>query len=145
MQTSTIIFGSDHAGVDLKSALIDQLKADYKVIDVGPSQKASCDYPVYAKKLCLKVLELQSPGILICGSGIGMSMAANRIRGVRAALCLNEYMAAMSRMHNDANVLCLGQRIVGVGLAKSIVQAFLAAGFEGGRHQKRVDLIEEVV
>lgn len=138
-----VIFGSDHAGIDLKRVLMDHLEADFKVIDVGPAQKASCDYPVYARKLCHKVLELQSLGILICGSGIGMCMAANRIRGIRAALCMNEYMARMARMHNDANVLCLGERIVGIDLAKSITQAFLAASFEGGRHQKRIDLIED--
>jgi ribose 5-phosphate isomerase B len=144
MHMKDVIFGSDHAGINLKRALMDDLEADFKVIDVGPDQKTSCDYPVYARKLCHKVLEMQSPGILICGSGIGMCMAANRIRGIRAALCMNEYMARMARMHNNANVLCLGERIVGIDLAKSIMQAFLGALFEGGRHQKRVDLIDEI-
>jgi ribose 5-phosphate isomerase B len=143
MHMNTVIFGSDHAGINLKRVLMDDLDADFRIIDVGPAQKTSCDYPVYARKLCHKVLELQSTGILICGSGIGMCMASNRIRGIRAALCMNEYMARMSRMHNDANVLCLGERIVGTELAKSIMQAFLGASFEGGRHQKRIDLIEE--
>jgi len=143
MQTGTIVFGSDHAGIYLKEFLISHLGGDNKIVDVGTSQKASCDYPVYARKLCSKVLELQGQGILICGSGIGMSMAANRIRGIRAALCLNEYMARMSRMHNNANVLCLGERIVGVDLAGSIMQAFLSASFEGGRHQQRIELMEE--
>ncbi len=145
MQIKNVVFGSDHAGINLKNVLMNHLDASYKTVDVGPVQKASCDYPVYAKMLCQKVLELQSPGILICGSGIGMSISANRIRGIRAALCLNEYMARMSRMHNNANVLCLGERIVGIDLAKSIMESFLAASFEGGRHQKRIDLIEDCV
>lgn len=144
MQNTNIVFGSDHAGLNLKKFLMDRLGHNYSIIDVGASEPSSCDYPVYAHKLCSKVLELQVPGILICGSGIGMSMTANRIKGIRAALCLNEYMARMSRMHNDANVLCLGERIVGIDLAGSIVDAFLSASFEGGRHQKRIDLIEEV-
>ncbi len=145
MQTHTVVFGSDHAGLNLKKFLMDRLGDDNKIIDFGPVQKASCDYPVYAKELCKKVLELQCPGILICGSGIGMSITANRMRGIRAALCLNEYMARMSRLHNDANVLCLGERIVGLDLAGSIMEAFLSSPFEGGRHQKRIDLIEEAV
>ncbi len=138
-----IIFGSDHAGMDLKRFLMDQVENDYKLIDVGPARKESCDYPVYARALCRKVLDLQCPGVLICGSGIGMSITANRIKGIRAALCLNEYMARMSRMHNNANVLCLGERIVGVDLAESILRVFLGTAFEGGRHQKRIELIEE--
>lgn len=144
MQSTNIVFGSDHAGLNLKKFLMERLDEKYKIIDVGPGDAASCDYPVYAYRLCNKVLEMQSPGILICGSGIGMSMTANRVKGIRAALCLNEYMARMSRMHNDANVLCLGERIVGIDLAGSIVDAFLSSSFEGGRHQKRIDLIEEV-
>lgn len=143
MNTENIVFGSDHAGMDLKRFLMDQVESDYKLVDVGPARKTSCDYPVYAKALCQKVLELKCPGVLICGSGIGMSITANRIKGIRAALCLNEYMARMSRMHNNANVLCLGERIVGVDLAGSILQAFLGASFEGGRHQKRIEMIEQ--
>ncbi len=145
MLNKTVIFGSDHAGIDMKNVLMDHL-ADTgfgNIIDVGTAHKASCDYPVYAKKLCRKVREHQSPGILVCGSGIGMSMAANRIKGIRAALCMNEYMARMSRMHNNANVLCLGSRILGTDLAKGIVDVFLSASFEGGRHQARIDLIED--
>ena len=143
MQIKRIIFGSDHAGLELKKYLMDEAGTDFETVDVGAFEKKSCDYPVYAKKLCSKVLELDSPGILICGSGIGMSMTANRIRGIRAALCMNEYMARMSRMHNDANVLCLGERNVGIELAASIMRAFLSATFEGGRHQKRIDMIED--
>ncbi|WP_028574235.1 ribose 5-phosphate isomerase B [Desulfonatronovibrio hydrogenovorans] len=140
-----IVFGSDHAGMNLKETLMDHLGHGYDIMDVGPSEKTSCDYPVYAKKLCTKVLELGCPGILICGSGIGMSIAANRIPGIRAALCSNEYMARMSRMHNNANVLCLGERIIGVDLARSIMDAFLCSSFEGGRHLQRIELMENMV
>lgn len=144
LEQKVVVFGSDHAGIELKKFLIDRLGSGYKIIDVGPAEKTSCDYPVYARELCSKVLELDCLGVLICGSGIGMSVTANRIRGIRAALCLNEYMARMSRLHNDANVLCLGERIVGVDLAGSIMDAFLAESFEGGRHQRRVDLIDQL-
>ena len=145
MQPPEIVFGSDHAGLNLKKELMDHLAGRLRAWDVGPLQKVSCDYPVYARKLCQKVLEQGIPGVLICGSGIGMSITANRIPGIRAALCLNEYMARMSRKHNDANVLCLGERIVGVDLAKSIMESFLGESFEGGRHQARIDLIESSV
>ncbi len=138
-----IIIGSDHAGFELKEYLSDLLKnKGYLVEDIGCYSTDSCDYPLFAKKLCEKVLENKTLGILICGSGIGMSMAANRIKGIRAALCLNEYMARMSRRHNNANVLCLGSRIIGQDLAQSITIAFLDQEFEGGRHKRRIDLIE---
>ena len=138
-----IIIGSDHAGFELKGYLSELLKnKGYFVEDIGCYSTDSCDYPLFAKKLCEKVLDNNTLGILICGSGIGMSMAANRIKGIRAALCLNEYMAKMSRRHNNANVLCLGARIVGQDLAQSITIAFLDEEFEGGRHKRRIDLIE---
>ncbi len=140
----TVIFGSDHAGLWLKRTMMDRLGEDRQKIDVGTEDGSSCDYPVYAGKLCEKVLELDSVGVLICGSGIGMSMTANRFRGIRAALCCNEYMARMARMHNNANVLCMGERIIGVDLAGSIMEVFLKTGFEGGRHLKRLDIIEEI-
>jgi ribose 5-phosphate isomerase B len=142
MSTDPIIFGSDHAGFGLKKELMAYLQPEYEIIDVGVGDTTSCDYPVYAHKLCKEVLSRQTSGILICGSGIGMSITANRHPGIRAALCLNEYMARMARMHNDANVLCLGDRIIGVELAKSIVDAFLETNFEGGRHLRRIELIE---
>ena len=142
MSTGPIIFGSDHAGLGLKKELMAYLQPGYEIIDVGTKDTTSCDYPVYAHKLCQEVLSKQTLGILICGSGIGMSITANRHPGIRAALCLNEYMARMARMHNDANVLCLGDRIIGVELAKSIVDAFLETNFEGGRHLRRIELIE---
>lgn len=144
MTSKPIIFGSDHAGLGLKKELIAYLSPKYELIDVGTKDENSCDYPVYARKLCQEVLDRQTLGILICGSGIGMSITANRFQGIRAALCLNEYMARMARMHNDANVLCLGDRIIGVELAKSIVDVFLEASFEGGRHLRRIQLIDSL-
>lgn len=140
----TLFIGSDHAGFALKAVLIPQLvTAGHAVTDLGPSDAQSVDYPQYAKLVCDKVLNNPaSLGILICGTGLGMSMSANRMPGIRAAVCLNEYLARMARMHNDANVLCLGERVVGQGLAAAIVDVFLSTSFEGGRHQRRVDLIE---
>lgn len=141
---SRIFIGSDHAGVALKAALVPFLtEAGHTVTDLGPQDTASVDYPDYAKAVCHKVLDNPgSLGILICGTGLGMSMAANRMPGIRAAVCVNEFLARMARMHNNANVLCLGERVVGQGLAASIVEVFLATGFEGGRHQRRIDGIE---
>ncbi len=140
----TVFLGSDHAGLELKTVVVAHLAAaGHTVVDLGPSEAKSVDYPDFAKAVCAKVLETPgSCGILICGTGIGMSMAANRIPGIRAALCVNEYLARMTRLHNDANVLCLGERVIGQGLAASIVDAFMDTAFEGGRHQRRVDLIE---
>lgn len=138
----TIVFGSDHAGLGLKNILMEHLAGRFNCSDVGTYSLESCDYPNIAGKLATEVLGLKATGILICGSGIGMSITANRFEGIRAALCANEYMARMSRMHNDANVLCMGERIIGVDLAKAITDAFLDAEFEAGRHQRRVDLID---
>lgn len=142
--SKTVFLGSDHAGLELKTVVAAHLAAaGHTVVDLGPSEAKSVDYPDFAKAVCAKVLETTgSFGILICGTGIGMSMAANRIPGIRAALCVNEYLARMTRLHNDANVLCLGERVIGQGLAASIVDAFMDTAFEGGRHQRRVDLIE---
>uniref|UniRef100_I2Q0A5 Ribose 5-phosphate isomerase B n=1 Tax=Desulfovibrio sp. U5L TaxID=596152 RepID=I2Q0A5_9BACT len=142
--SQTVFIGSDHAGLTLKSAIIAHMaQAGHDVNDLGPATADSVDYPNFAMAVCIKVQATPgSAGILVCGTGIGMSMAANRIPGIRAALCLNEYLARMTRLHNDANVLCLGERVVGEGLALSIVDVFLATAFEGGRHQRRIDLIE---
>jgi ribose 5-phosphate isomerase B len=138
----TIVFGSDHAGFGLKNILMEHLGQNFNIVDVGTHTLESCDYPEIAGKLAGEVLDKNALGILICGSGIGVSITANRFSGIRAALCANEYMARMSRMHNDANVLCMGERIIGVDLAKAITDAFLNTPFEGGRHQRRVDLID---
>lgn len=133
---------SDHAGHALKDLLARELpRLGFSVTDHGTDSGESCDYPVFAHKLCDAVLAENGRGILVCGSGIGMSMAANRHDGIRAALCTTELHARLSRLHNDANVLCLGARITGDELALAIVAAFLETGFEGGRHQRRIDQI----
>ena len=112
-------------------------------MDFGCYSSESVDYPDFAHKLCKEVLkDKNSKGILICGTGLGMSMAANKFDGIRAALCHNEYSASMAREHNDANVLCMGARVVGFGVAESIVEAWLNSSFEGGRHQQRVNKLE---
>lgn len=140
----TIHIGSDHAGFELKNFLASQLAPlGYEVKDHGCDSAASCDYPHIAHPLCKAVLTDNSMGILICGTGLGMSMAANRHPGIRAALCTHEIMARMARLHNNANVLCLGARITGPDLARAIVVAFLDSSFEGGRHERRVRQIEE--
>ena len=139
-----IILGSDHGGFELKPAIIKHIKdLGFEVDDVGCSSIDSCDYPVYGNKVARKVAEGQGLGILLCGTGIGMSIVANRHPGIRAALCHNEYTAKMSRMHNNANVLILGARVLGVGLALDILDIWLNTDFEGGRHQKRLDIIDE--
>ena len=142
--SKTVFIGSDHAGLELKASLVAHLRAaGHNVTDLGPTEAKSVDYPDFAKAVCASLLATPgSAGILVCGTGIGMSMAANRIPGIRAALCLNEYLARMTRLHNDANVLCLGERVIGQGLAASIADVFLDTAFEGGRHQRRVDMIE---
>jgi ribose 5-phosphate isomerase B len=138
-----IVIGCDHTGVALKKALLDSVLTDHEVIDVGTNSTDSVDYPDIARHAITAIREGRAThGILICGTGIGMSMVAGRARGIRAAVCTNEYLAEMSRRHNDANVLCLGARVVGVGLAESIVRVWLRATFEGGRHARRVDKIE---
>lgn len=137
---------TDHAGIDMKNFTVELLKSKgHEVIDLGPFDKERVDYPDYAVKVCESVLaDAGSFGVLICGSGIGMSMAANRHKGIRAALCHDAYTAQMARAHNDANVLCFGERIVGQGVAESIVDAWIAGTFEGGRHCGRVEKIEAI-
>lgn len=141
-----IAVGSDHAGYDLKLMVLDYLgMRGYNIVDVGCKSSASCDYPKFAHDLCGLILKKEVHlGILVCGTGIGMSMAANRYNGIRAALCANEYQARMSRAHNNSNVLCLGSRVIGSELALSIVAAWLDANFDGDRHLRRVNLIDEL-
>lgn len=134
---------SDHAGFSLKNVLAKNLGEDLEIIDVGAYSEESCDYPVYAKKLCEAVSKEKGLGILVCGTGIGMSIIANRHAGIRAALCTSELQASLGRRHNNANVLCLGARITGEELALAIARAFLAGEFEGGRHQRRLDMIDK--
>lgn len=137
---------TDHAGIDMKDFTVELLRSKgHDVVDLGPFDKTRVDYPDYAVKVCESVLsDLGSQGILICGSGIGMSMAANRFHGIRAALCHDAYTATVARGHNDANVLCFGERIVGQGVAESILDAWIAGTFEGGRHCGRVEKIEAI-
>ena len=137
---------TDHAGLDLKDYTVALLKQKgHEVVDLGPYDKERVDYPDYAIKVCEAVLaDKEAQGILICGSGIGMSMAANRHHGIRAALCHDAYTAMVARGHNDANVLCFGERIVGKGVAESILDAWIAGSFEGGRHEGRVAKIEAI-
>ena len=139
-----IVLASDHAAIGLKAELVSLLEAKgEEVHDLGPFHEASVDYPDFAHRLVIEVLDGRAErGILICGTGIGMSMAANRHPGIRAALCHDAYTAEMARAHNDANVLCLGARVLGGGVAAQIVEVFLDTGFEGGRHRHRVAKIE---
>ena len=135
---------TDHAGIDLKNYTVKLLQEKgHEVVDLGPFTSDRVDYPDYAHKLCEEVLNNQKTnGILICGSGIGMSMTANRHEGIRAALCHDAYTATVARKHNDANVLCFGERIVGHGVCESILDAWIVGGFDGGRHINRVTKIE---
>lgn len=139
-----LAIASDHAGFELKAELKDFLvKGGHAVEDFGCHETGSCDYPDYAQKLCEVVLaNLCERGILICGTGLGMSYAANRYSGIRAALCMNTYMAEMSRAHNDSNVLVLGARIITGAAAREILTVWLKTPFEGGRHLRRIQKIE---
>ncbi|MBE6530162.1 MAG: ribose 5-phosphate isomerase B [Ruminococcaceae bacterium] len=141
-----ITIGSDHAGYALKMKIIPHLKElGWDVIDVGTDSEASCDYPVFADAVCKSIQNGTTKlGILICGTGIGMSMAANKHRGIRAAACSDVFSARLTRAHNDANVLCFGERVVGYGVACDLVDAFLSTEFEGGKHQRRVDLFMQL-
>ncbi len=137
-----IIIASDHGGFNLKNEIIRHLKSNgYDIDDRGCYDTASCDYPIYAKAVANEVSETGIKGILICGTGIGMSIAANKVKNIRASVCSDTYSAKMTRKHNDSNILCLGARVVGEGLAMDIVDTWLNTEFEGGRHQKRIDMI----
>ena len=145
MDISTIYCGSDHAGLNLKKVCMQYIKSQGWVCqDLGTNSPASCDYPVYAAKVCREVRESRQLGLLICGTGLGMSMTANRFSSIRAALCTNEYTARMSRKHNNANILCLGARAIGEDLALSILDVFMRTVYDQGRHQKRVELMDTV-
>ena len=142
MLGKNIFIANDHAGVALKETIIKHLATlGFKCTDLGTHTSESCDYPTFAHALCEQVLATGSKGILICGTGIGMSMAANRHTGIRAALCTHEFHAKATRAHNDANVLCLGERVTAPGLACILAELFLTTPFEGGRHQTRIDKI----
>ena len=138
-----IAIGSDHGGFSVKEIAKPHLeKLGYEVIDFGTNTPDSCHYPIYAEKVARAVAAGEvDRGILICGTGIGMSIAANKIPGIRAAAVSDCFTAKATRQHNDSNILCLGERTVGPGLALMLMETFLATEFEGGRHQTRVDMI----
>ena len=146
MKQNKITIGCDHAGYELKKKVIDHLRErGIEVIDVGTHSTDSCDYPAIAHAVCKNIQDgVTELGILVCGTGIGMSMAANKHRGIRAAACSDTFSARLTRVHNDANVLCFGERVVGMGLALDLVDNFIDAEFEGGKHQRRVDMITAI-
>ena len=139
-----LFIASDHAAFNEKNALVDYLKNKFEIIDLGPFTSESTNYPEWVKKLVLKVREEKTMGILLCGSGIGVSMAANRYQDIRAALCRDEDDARMSRLHNNANVLCLSGRKTPQELINSMSNVFLTSPFEGGRHQTRIELFNNL-
>ncbi len=145
MDKIKIAIGSDHGGFEYKASIIKALQVKgYDIVDMGTYSPESCDYPIIAKKVARAVAKGDfEKGILVCGTGIGMSMAANKVKGIRAAVCGDTFSARATRAHNNANILCLGQRVVGEGLALDIVDIWLTTKFEGGRHERRVNMIEE--
>ncbi len=140
-----IAIGCDHVGFELKGKVIEHLKEKgIEVVDFGTNSTERTDYPIYGKAVGEAVASGEcDKGILICGTGVGISLAANKVKGIRAALCTDAYTAKYTRLHNDANVLCMGGRVTGAGVAEEMVDVFLSTDFEGGRHRRRVDLIEE--
>lgn len=141
-----IALGSDHGGYELKEQIAAYLKErGIPCKDFGTHSADSCDYPDMAQAPCEAVVRGECErAILVCGTGIGISMAANKIKGIRAAVCSDYFSAKYTRLHNDANVLCLGGRVVGAGLACELVEVFLSTPFEGGRHQTRIDKLMEL-
>ena len=141
-----IAIGCDHGGYELKLAVKKHLEEKgYEVVDYGCHSTEPVDYPVYGEKVGRAVAGGECElGVLICGTGIGISLAANRVKGVRAAVCSEPYSAEMTRRHNNANIIAFGARVVGEGTAMTIVDAFLGAKFEGGRHARRVDMLEAI-
>jgi ribose 5-phosphate isomerase B len=140
-----IALGSDHGGYELKEIIKEHLlKKGHQILDCGTDSAQSVDYPAYGFKVGETIINKQADlGIVVCGTGIGISIAANKVRGIRAALCTNSYMAKMAREHNNANILALGARVIGRGLALDIVDIFISTPFSGWRHTRRVDQIKE--
>lgn len=141
-----VFIGCDHAAVDMKNEIVEYVKElGFEAHDEGPFTSDRVDYPEYAKKVALAVKENEgSLGILICGTGIGMSLAANKVKGIRAAAVSEVYSAKLTRQHNNSHIVCMGARVIGVETAKMIVEAFLTTEFEGDRHQRRIDMITEI-
>lgn len=142
-----VVLSSDHAAIGLRQAIATEIAAHgWEVVDIGPTTTESTDYPLHGQAAAAKVAAGECQfGIIVCGTGQGIMMAANKVPGIRCGVCLDTFSAKMIRAHNDANMLALGARVVGEGLALDIVNAFLATDFEGGRHARRVDLIEPQV
>lgn len=142
MNSKKIAIASDHAGFELKEKVKKYLLENgYDITDCGTYSPESCDYPVFANKLCLELKDSpEMMGVLICGTGIGMSMAANRHPHIRAALCHNEFTAKLTRLHNNANVLCMGARTIGEELALETLKTFLSTEFMGGKHERRIQM-----
>jgi ribose 5-phosphate isomerase B len=140
-----IFIACDHAAFNAKEALKAIMIENYEVIDLGTNSEESVHYPTYAQKLCLEIQKNPtSRGILLCGSGIGVSIVANRFKGIRAALCRDDEDAMMSRLHNNANVVCIGARKTSPEMLKKITSVFFSTPFEGGRHQDRIDLFDHL-
>lgn len=138
--------GNDHSALELKAEIIERLKEKgHEVVDYGTNSTESCDYPAYGEIVARAVVSGEvEQGILICGTGLGISLAANKVKGIRAAVCSEPFTARMARQHNNCNILAFGARVVGAELAKMIVDTWLETDFEGGRHQRRVDMISAI-
>ncbi len=141
-----IAIGNDHVAVEMKKEISAYLESlGHEVINLGTDKTERCDYPVYGEKVAREVAEGRAErGITICGTGVGISLAANRVKGIRAVVCSEPYSAALSRQHNNTNVLSFGARVIGIELAKLIVKSWLDAEFEGGRHAERVRMLDEI-
>ena len=141
-----IAIGCDHGGLEHKNAIKEHLETlGFEVEDFGIYEQVSVDYPDIADKVCDSIVNGDNErGILVCGTGIGMSIAANKIKGIRAAACSEHFSAKFTRLHNNSNILCLGGRVIGVGTALELAEIFVTTEFEGGRHQKRIDKISEI-
>ena len=141
-----IAIGCDHGGLEHKNAIVEHLKGrGFEVVDFGIYEQVSVDYPDIAVKVCESIISGETErGILVCGTGIGMSLAANKFKGIRAAACSEHFSAKYTRLHNNSNIICLGGRVIGVGTALELVDLFVDTEFEGGRHQTRVDKITKI-
>ena len=141
-----IAIGNDHTAIEMKNAIVDHLlERGFEVLNLGTDSPESCDYPVYGEKVGRAVVSGEADlGIAICGTGVGISLAANKVKGIRAVVCSEPYSAKLSRQHNNTNILAFGARVIGIEMAKMIVDEWLNAEFLGGRHQTRVDMIMDI-
>lgn len=141
-----IAIGNDHTAVEMKNAIMEHLQErGYEVLNLGTDSTDSCDYPVYGEQVGRAVVDGKADlGIAICGTGVGISLAANKVKGIRACVCSEPYTAKLSRMHNDSNVLAFGARVIGIEMAKMITDEWLDAQYMGGKHQHRVEMLMEI-